>query len=194
MRCALLALALSGLAGAQTLTEAAGAIAGGSVGSVAGKQVSSGITSIMKKVNKQTTKAAATGQPAKAAQPARVEPILQVGAGVPRQKPYNVPPPPPPAKQQAAVRTMSRPVTQPVLSAPVELPAPPPPEVTRQDLATLARGMARAEVLQLGVPASRITMFDDGHLVEIYRYQQRDETLGVVHLSDGAVSRVTITP
>jgi hypothetical protein len=37
-----------------------------------------------------------------------------------------------------------------------------------------------------------VTMFDDGHLVEIYRYQDRDVTLGVVRLSDGSVSSVQV--
>ena len=31
---------------------------------------------------------------------------------------------------------------------------------------TIANGMPRADVLRLGIPASKITMFDDGHLVE----------------------------
>jgi hypothetical protein len=47
-------------------------------------------------------------------------------------------------------------------------------------------------VLKFGAPASRITMIDDGHLVEIYRYQARDTTFGVVRLSDGSVSSVQV--
>jgi hypothetical protein len=47
-------------------------------------------------------------------------------------------------------------------------------------------------VLKLGPPSSRITMYDDGHLVEIFRYQARDTTFGVVRLSDGSVSRVEV--
>jgi hypothetical protein len=35
-------------------------------------------------------------------------------------------------------------------------------------------------------------MFDEGHLVEIYRYQSRDTTFGVVRLSDGSVSNVQV--
>jgi len=44
----------------------------------------------------------------------------------------------------------------------------------------------------MGAPASRITMYDEGHLVEIYRYQSRDTTFGVVRLSDGSVSSVQV--
>ena len=63
---------------------------------------------------------------------------------------------------------------------------------TPDDLQTLASGTPRAEVLKLGAPASRITMFDDGHLVEIFRYQSADTTFGVVRLSDGSVSSVQV--
>jgi len=52
--------------------------------------------------------------------------------------------------------------------------------------------MNREDVLRLGPPAARITMFDDGHLVETYRYMTGDISLGVVHLTDGAVSSVQV--
>jgi hypothetical protein len=69
---------------------------------------------------------------------------------------------------------------------------PPPPHATPEDLQTLASGTNRSEVLKLGAPASRITMYEDGHLVEIFRYQSRESTFGVVRLSDGAVSNVQL--
>jgi hypothetical protein len=47
-------------------------------------------------------------------------------------------------------------------------------------------------VLKLGVPAARITMYDDGHLVEIFRYMSRDTNIGIVRLSDGAVLSVRV--
>jgi hypothetical protein len=72
------------------------------------------------------------------------------------------------------------------------LPPPPPPHATPEALQTLASGTNRSDVLKLGPPSSRITMFDDGHLVEIFRYQARDTTFGVVRLSDGSVSKVEI--
>ena len=79
----------------------------------------------------------------------------------------------------------------PVIQQPIPT-LPPPPEVTPDDLKTLAMGTARRDVLKLGAPAARITMFDDGHLVEIYRYQMRETTFGVVRLSDGSVSSVEL--
>jgi hypothetical protein len=69
---------------------------------------------------------------------------------------------------------------------------PPPPQVTPEDLRTLAKGTSREEVLKFGAPSSRVTMFDDGHLVEIFRYQARETTFGIVRLSDGSVSSVDV--
>jgi hypothetical protein len=65
-------------------------------------------------------------------------------------------------------------------------------QVTSGELRTVTRGMSRSDVLKLGTPAARITMFDDGHLVEIYRYQDHDDNLGVVRLTDGSVSSVLV--
>ena len=64
--------------------------------------------------------------------------------------------------------------------------------MTANDLKQVTSGMQRNEVLKLGEPTSRISMVDEGHLLEIYRYQSKDSTLGVVHLTDGAVSTVLI--
>ena len=71
-------------------------------------------------------------------------------------------------------------------------PSPPPPQVSLDDLRNVNVGMDRVALLNLGAPASRITMFDDGHLVEIYRYMTKDTTFGVVRLSDGAVSIIQL--
>jgi hypothetical protein len=69
----------------------------------------------------------------------------------------------------------------------------PPPDVTAENLKGIAPGAAREDVLKLGVPAARITMFgDDGHLLEIYNYMSKNATFGVVRLSDGAVSKVEL--
>jgi hypothetical protein len=64
--------------------------------------------------------------------------------------------------------------------------------VTRDVLKQVGPGTQRADVLNLGEPTARITMFDDGHLVETYRYVANDRTFGVVQLSDGAVSKVDV--
>ena len=109
-------------------------------------------------------------------------------------KDHSLVPPPPAKKVVAVVPPPPPPVAQaaPAVLAPVYAPPPPPPPAKVEDLRTLASGTSREEVLKLGAPSSRITMFDDGHLVEIYRYQNRETTLGVVRLSDGSVSSVQV--
>ncbi len=178
------------LASGQSLVEHAAAAAGGSVGGVAGKKVSDGLTSIFQKVDKQTQKAAKGAAASREAAPA--EPLLEVGPGVPKQK-ASVPPPPPPLKHASAPKPAPVPVAH-VVAPPPPAPhvEPEPPPVTANELRTVTAGMARADVLKLGQPAARITMFDDGHLIEIYRYQNHDDSLGVVRLTDGSVSTVQI--
>jgi hypothetical protein len=52
--------------------------------------------------------------------------------------------------------------------------------------------MGRDQLLNMGAPASKITMYESGHLVEVYRYREGNTPLGVVRLSDGAVSKVEV--
>ncbi|MBZ5634746.1 MAG: hypothetical protein LAO55_16615 [Acidobacteriia bacterium] len=192
MRCVLILFAIAGLACSQALTEVAGAIAGGSVGGVAGKKVSDGITTVFGKVDRTTAKAAKNEQPTTAEKiKEQARTVLQVKPGgvvkdhslVPPPPPRRVavvpPPPPPPLPPPAAVR-------QPLPTLP------PPRQATPDDLNALAGGTPRADVLKLGAPSSRITMFDNGHLVEIYHYQTRETSIGVVRLSDGSVSSVQV--
>jgi len=188
-------LTLGSLAGAQSLLEHSAAAAGGSVGGVAGKKVSDGLTSIFEKVDKHTQKAAKAATSATSTTsttPATSgEPLLEVGPGVPKQR-ASVPPPPPPLRH-ATVRKVPAPL--PMARVPVPMIAPevePAPQVTLAELRGVTAGMHRADVLKLGEPAARITMYDDGHLVEIYRYLNRDADLGAVRLTDGSVSSVQV--
>jgi hypothetical protein len=57
-------------------------------------------------------------------------------------------------------------------------------------LKTISAGMSRADILKLGAPASKVTMFDEGHISETYSYRQNGQKLGTVHLTDGAVASV----
>ena len=190
--------ACAGLGWGQAMTEAAAAAAGGSVGGVAGKKVSDGLTSIFNKVDKQTSKAAGVEVPSPPSKKDELEPILDVGPGVPKvqsRQPDSVPPPPPiPSARHAATaprRPASAPTASPALLV-APAPPPPPPAVTADDLKSVTAGMNRDDVLKLGPPASRITMFDDGHVVEVYRYQTGDSPVGVVRLTDGAVSSTQV--
>ena len=188
MRSVLMLLAIAGLACSQGLTDAAAVIGGSSVGGVAGKNVGAGVSAIFAKVGGTTDKVAKTGveKPKE-----KAGAVLEVGPGG-VVKDHSLVPPPPPKKVVAAVPPPpplvrpTPPVVQPVVVTP------PPPVATPDDLKTLADGTPRADVLKLGAPASRITMFDDGHLVEIYRYQTREATFGIVRLRDGSVSSVQV--
>lgn len=196
-------VAVAGLASSQAITDAAAAIAGGSVGAGAGKQVGEGISNVFTKVGATTSKAAKTGSADRADKPsgkasakAGNETVLQVGPGG-VVKDHSLVPPPPPAKRVVAVvppppPTASTP-TAPVAVPHAPLPPPPPPQVTADDLKSLASGTSRAEVLKLGAPASRVTMVDDsGRLIEIFRYQSSDHAFGTVRLSEGSVSSVQV--
>lgn len=191
MRPILLVILLATTGYGQSLVENAAAAAGGSVGGVAGKKVGEGIANIFNKVDKTAAKASKTG----AARPEADVPLMEVGPGVPKGAPSV--PPPPPVHHKPAHRTARAAVPEPVpVPVPVVMAAPPPPappEVTEGDLKKVGHGMNRTQLLELGPPAVRITMTDDdGHLLEIYRYMAKDNTIGVVRLVDGEVSSVQV--
>ncbi|HLH40238.1 MAG TPA: hypothetical protein VKX39_13900 [Bryobacteraceae bacterium] len=179
---------LLGITGyAQSLVENAAAAAGGSVGGVAGKKVGEGLAGIFNKVDKTTAKAAKT-RVSKAQLSDASDELMEVGPGVPRSAP-SVPPPPP--IHRAVVRKVARtPAPVPITPVVLAAPPPPPPQVTGDDLNKISTGMKRDALLQLGPPAVRITMFEDGHLLEIYRYMANETIVGVVRLIDGNVAAV----
>jgi hypothetical protein len=191
MRSVLMLLAIAGLACSQAITDAAGIIGGSSVGGVAGKKVGQGVSAVFAKVGSATDKAAKTAKSGTAKPKENSRAVLQVGPGG-VVKDHSLVPPPPPKKRVVSVvpPPPSLPPTPTVVRRVVVLP--PPPVATPDDLKALASGTPRAEVLKLGAPASRITMVDNGHLVEIYRYQSADAAFGVVRLSDGSVSSVQV--
>jgi hypothetical protein len=208
-------LVVAGLAWSQTLTDAAGIIAGGSVGVGAGKPVGQGVAAVLQSVSATTTKTAKTDKVASVEKPAAASPaakptqragdaggsggsgssgggtVLKTGPGGVVKDHSLVPPPP---VKKVAVVPPPPPIAPPVpevILTPVFV-LPPPPQATPEDLRTLASGTSREEVLKLGAPSSRITMIDGGHLVEIFRYQTRETTFGIVRLSDGSVSSVQV--
>jgi hypothetical protein len=97
-------MAVAGLASSQAITDAAAAIAGGSVGAGAGKQVGEGISNVFTKVGATTSKAAKTEPAGRAEKPLAKasaktgkasETVLQVGPGGVVKDHSLVPPPPP---------------------------------------------------------------------------------------------------
>jgi hypothetical protein len=184
-------LFVTGAVSAQSMVEHAAAAAGGSAGGVAGKKVGDGLSKIFGKVDSQTKAAADKGGSNKSSKTdAAGAPLLQVGPGAPMGRDESGVVPPPPPAHRASVQKQAAPPPPAPEPAPVAAPVappPPPPEVTVEDLKKVTEGMKRDDLLKLGPPSARITMFDDGHLVEIYRYMHGDNTIGVIRLTDGAV-------
>ncbi len=181
---------LSATAFSQNLTEFGAITAGSAIGGAGGKPVSNSISAIFGKVDQQTAKAAV--KPAKKEVPE--PPPFKVSQGVSLDETGGVPLPPAPHKSATAL-----PVAQYVLPqeitrirslADVAPALPPPPEMSPEGFRTISNGMSREDLLRRGAPASKITMFDDGHLVEVYSYRQNGQTFGTLHLTDGAVSSV----
>jgi len=187
-------LLINALAFAQNLTEFGAAAAGSAVGGASGKPISNSINSIFGKVDHQTAKAVIE-TPKEKEPPAEA---LKVAPGASNTDLGAVPlPPPPPAARRAAPRSL--PIAQFIV--PAELarfstladvaPAfPPPPVMSPEDLRGVSTGMTRTDVLKLGAPSSKITMFEDGHVVELYSYHQNGQKFGGLKLTDGVVSGV----
>lgn len=101
--------------------------------------------------------------------------------------------PPPPALQRAPVTPKANPVIHEVVAPPPATPtAAAAPPVTADDLRKVTAGTSRADLLKLGAPASQLSMFDDGHFTETFRYGNSGQSVGVVRLIDGSVSQIEV--
>ena len=194
MRNLALVLLISSTAFSQNLTELGAVTAGSVVGGASGKSVSNGITAIFGKVDQQTAKAAV-------AKPTEVKPTTKE---VPEPPPFKVVAaddnggvPLPPASHKRTVSlvpvaqyNLPQEITRIRSLSDVAPTLPPPREMSPEEFHAITTGMPRTDVLHLGLPASKITMFDDGHLVEIYSYRQNGQRFGALRLTDGAVSSI----
>lgn len=198
--CVATGLLLSWGAFAQSMMEYAGAAAGGSIGGVAGKKVSDGLSKILDKVDKQTGEAAKTppaetknklkeaiekaaaGKKSGPPAVAEVTPAAPKGSPAPAFRPRWVGPKPPP-ETQAQTETAA------ALAEPA--PAPPPPPPPAEEIGKIAPGTSRSDLLaRAGAPASRISIPDDEGMLEIYHY--RGGQSGTVRLRNGVVSEVRV--
>ncbi len=186
-------LLIGTIAAAQTMTEVGASAAGGAIGSAAGKKVSEGITSIFGKVDKTTAKAAKGADDT-----SKSAPLIDVGPAVVKTSNAgsageSVPPPPPPAGHRASVaKPAVATETLPEIVPPPPPPPPPPPQVTVNDLKKIVNGMKREDLLKLGAPGSRIMMDEDGHLLEVFSYFDKEMSIGRVRLTDGIVASVEV--
>jgi hypothetical protein len=184
-------LLLSSTAFSQNLTEFGAVTAGSAIGGASGKSVSNGITAIFGKVDQQTAKAAAIPTKKEVPEP----PPFKVAQGVALDETGGVPLPPAPHKRPGSLvpvaqYTLPQEITRIRSLSDVAPALPPPREMSPEEFHTIASGMPRAKLLRLGAPASKITMFDDGHLVEVYSYRQNGQKFGSLRLTDGAVSSI----
>ena len=190
MRNLALILLLSSAAFSQNLTEFGAVTAGSTVGGASGKGVSNGITAIFGKVDQQTAKAAAKPTTKDVPEP----PAFKVSQAVPADDTGGVPLPPAPQRHPGllplAHYTLPQEITRIRSLSDVAPTLPPPPEMSPEELHKISTGTPRTDVLRLGTPASKITMFDDGHLVEVYSYRQNGQKFGTLRLTDGAVSSI----
>jgi hypothetical protein len=174
----------------QNLTEFGAVAAGSTVGGASGKAVSNGISAIFGKVDQQTAKAAVTPTKKEVPEP----PPFKVSQGVPLDDTGGVPLPPSPHKRAVASPVAQYTVPQEITRirslSDVAPTLPPPPEMSPEELRKISTGTSRSDVLRLGTPASKITMFDDGHLVELYSYRENGQRFGTLRLTDGAVSSI----
>lgn len=191
-------LMITGAALAQNLTEFGAVAAGSAVGGASGKAVSNGITAIFGKTDEQAAKAANKEiKKEKEKEKEPEAPAFKVSPGVPSAQTGGVPLPPPPAPRRAAPQglpvaqfTAPQEATQGLSLADVTPALPPPPVMSPEDYRTVSNGMTRADVLKFGAPSSKITMFEDGHLVEVFSYYQNGQRFGSLRLTDGAVSNI----
>jgi hypothetical protein len=181
---------ISSSAFSQNLTEFGAVTAGSTVGGASGKVVSNGINAIFGKVDQQTAKAA--GKPARQEVPEAAFKVTP--GGVPSEETGGVPLPPEQHKRATALPVAQfippQEITRIRSLSDVAPVLPPPPEMSPEEFRTISNGLSRADLLRLGAPASKITMFDDGHLVEVYSYRQNGQKFGTLRLTDGAVSRI----
>ena len=51
-------------------------------------------------------------------------------------------------------------------------------EPVNVDLAQVERGMAREALLAMGNPSSKMTLFEEGHLIEVFHYRNQTVASG----------------
>ncbi len=180
-------LLINVLSFAQNLTEFGAVAAGSTLGGAGGKPVSNGISAIFGKVDHQAAKAA--GKETKGEN--------ELPAVALKADPSGVPPPPSPSVKSTtrASVAVAQYIVPPDVArisswADVAPTLPPPPVMSPEDLRSVSTGMSRADLLSFGAPSSKITTFEDGHVVELYSYHQNGQRFGGVQLTDGVVSSV----
>lgn len=167
--------------GAQSMVSYGSAAATGSTaGTAAGNKLNKAIDSVFGSTGKVMGAAAATGAPkAEKTKPAELIHVSVVpeAATVPRMK-------------ASVAHGGLKPQEDGVAAEVVPMPPTPVITATPEAVAAVAAGTKRDDLGKLGQPAYKMSIPEDGHLVEVYRYQADGKLVGTVRLSDGVVTSV----
>ncbi len=195
-------LALAGGVYAQSLTEHAAAAAGATIGTAAGKPISSALSGIFTQVDQSTATAAATGNKAKITKttiaPDKSGEINRgggAGSFTPGFATGGSPSGDDVSSQQPATRRRSAPgnamaaaiVTMPPIVEPVKVPS-------REEVAGVQLGTTEKDLFAaLGPPESHVSVpDDDGHMRESCQYWANGRQLGTIKLDNGQVVKVEV--
>lgn len=102
------------------------------------------------------------------------------------------PPPPPAAAKPAEPAKKELAAPEVVLSGPLFDPkAEKLPEIGPEKLAAVSKGMTKEDVVaKLGLPASKLSVRNDGEYLESYQYRLGSDKIGVVHFTNGTVTDI----
>jgi hypothetical protein len=195
----------------QVLVEHSAAAAGGAMGAIAGKAVTQGLGSIGNPLDKAAKTGKVKAEPknsaprkdwsdggdanrsktqATAGASDASFPVFgpaTAGAGMPASVGGVT-------RRNRAVQPIATTLTDESTSAPLFAPVPPPIPVhraSREEVVAIQPGTARGEVIaKLGPPASMVTIPDEGHLLETFKYVSGSSWVGTVRLDNGAVVKV----
>jgi hypothetical protein len=186
---------------AQSLAEHAAAASGATIGTAAGKPLSTAITKIFGQTDTSTKKAASasvsTKTPAKAEAEAAplIAPAAQSGGGggMPSLGGSASGGGSTPSRHGGfAQRSTAQYAAMNPPEAVLAVQEPPRKEPTAEELAGIPVGASEKELVStLGPPESTVTIPDDGHLVQICQYWSKGKQLGTVRLDNWQVVSVT---
>lgn len=158
-----------------------------SIGSAAGKRISDQMATSLRQGTQGFGTSGGAGKQGKAGSGGANAAVAKAAPAVP-------PPPPPPLQRPVPSGNKT---TAPAWMTPRRAfvgPPLPPEAPVNVDLGQIERGMARETLLALGKPTSKITLYEEGHMVEVYQYRNQTVASGTVRLRDGAVATVEARP
>jgi len=176
----------------QALVEHSAAAAGAAIGTTAGKTLSNSMEKIFGNLEENTVHAAGVKKEDQKKQEKALDlqgAAAQAGAG---NSPNSDPDDGAAAGRRRRGKAVAR--TQAESAEPlVAIPAPEPParEPALEDFLSVKTGTKEQDLrASLGTPTSKVTIPDDGHLIEILRYTAGGQLLGVIRVDNGEVVNV----